>query len=198
MSTATIGGIVATTITIMHTERLHLRRPRVDDLEAFLAYRNDPANLRLQPIEPMSQADASQFLLAQAGLDKHADNCWIMFAIERLRDSRMIGEVGIYVESAAKRAGDIGWSLHRDACAQGYAIEAARALVDYAFGERQLLRLTASMSAQNEACIRLCERLGMRREATASKAQCVDGDWHDVHQYGLSRSEWAGHRELEG
>jgi RimJ/RimL family protein N-acetyltransferase len=176
----------------MHTERLHLRKPRVDDLEAFLAYRNDPANLRLQPIEPMSQADALQFLLAQAEMDWHADECWIMFAIERLQDRRMIGEVGIYVESAARRAGDIGWSLHRDACGQGYAIEAARRLVDYAFGETGLLRLTASMSAHNEASVRLCERLGMRREATASNAQCVDGDWHDVYQYGLSRNDWAG------
>jgi ribosomal-protein-alanine N-acetyltransferase len=182
----------------MHTERLHLRRPRVDDLEAFLAYRNDPANLRLQPIEPMAYTDALQFLLAQSGLDRHADNCWIMFSIERLRDSRMIGEVGIYLESAVRHAGDIGWSLHRDACGQGYAIEAARRLVDYAFGERQLLRLTASMSAHNEASLRLCERLGMCCEATASEAQCVDGDWHDVHQYGLSRSDWAGLRGLEG
>lgn len=181
----------------MHTERLHLRRPRVDDLEAFLAYRNDPVNLRLQPIEPMSQADALRFLHGQAGLDSHADNCWIMFAIERLHDRCMIGEVGIYLESDARRAGDIGWSLHRDACGQGYAIEAARRLVDHAFGERKLLRLTASRSAQNAASVRLCERLGMRREATASRAQNVDGDWHDVHQYGLSHRDWARLRGLE-
>ena len=181
----------------MQTKRPHLRRPRTDDLEAFLAYRNDPANLCLQPIEPMPRADALQFLLAQAGLEREADDCWIMFAIERRSDNRMIGEVGIYIESAARRAGYIGWSLHRDACGQGYAIEAARRLVDYAFDERGLLRLTASMSAQNAASVRMCERLGMRREATASEAQCVDGDWHDVHQYGLSRSDWAGPRGLQ-
>lgn len=181
----------------MQTERLHLRRPRADDLEAFLAYRNDPANLRLQPIEPMPRADALQFLLAQAELERGADDCWIMFAIERRSDNRMIGEVGIYIESAAKSAGDIGWSLHRDACGHGYAIEAARRLADYAFGERELLHLTASMSAHNAGSVRLCERLGMRREATAKQAQRVDGDWHDVHQYGLSRSDWAGGRGLQ-
>lgn len=137
---------------------------------------DDPANLRLQPIEPMSQADALRFLHDQAGLDTHADNYWIMFAIERLHDRRMIGEVGIYLESEARRA---------------------RRLVDYAFGERKLLRLTASMSAHNAASARLCERLGMRREATASRAQNVDGDWHDVHRYGLSHRDWAGLRGLE-
>jgi hypothetical protein len=72
-------------------------------------------------IEPMSQADALQFLLAQARMNRHADNCWIMFAVERLQDNRMIGEFAIYVESAARRAGDLGWSLQRDACGQGYS-----------------------------------------------------------------------------
>lgn len=144
----------------------------------------------------MPRADALQFLLAQAGLERDADDCWIMFAIERQSDNRMIGEVGIYIESAARRAGDIGWSLHRNACGQSYGIEADRLLVDYAFDERGLLRLTASMSARNAASVRLCERLGMRRVTKASEAQCVDGDWHDVHQYGLSRSDWAGRRGL--
>nr|WP_314546037.1 GNAT family protein [uncultured Massilia sp.] len=175
----------------MHTERLRLRRPGPDDLQAFLAYRNDPANLRLQPIAPMEEGQALAFLVAQSRLDVDADNCWTMFAIERIEDGRMIGEVGIYIEAAAEHAGDMGWSLHRDACGQGYATEAAKRLVDYAFAERGLLRLTASMSAHNRSSIRVCERLGMRREATASNAQCVAGGWHDVYRYALSHGEWA-------
>jgi RimJ/RimL family protein N-acetyltransferase len=103
----------------MHTERLHLRRPRHDDLDAFLAYRNNPLNVRLQPIAPMPPDDASRFLAAQSNLDSQADECWIMFAIERRRDARMIGEVGVYIEAAAKRSGDIGWSLHHDHVGQG-------------------------------------------------------------------------------
>lgn len=176
----------------MHTQRprIRIRRPRPNDLEAFLAYRNAPANLHLQPIEPMQETDALQFLIAQSTLDARADNCWTMFAIERLDDQRMIGEVGMYIEAAVKGAGDMGWSLHQDACGHGYATEAAQQLVGYAFAERGLLRLTASMSAHNAASVRLCERLGMRREATMPAAQCVAGDWHDVHRYVLSRSEW--------
>jgi RimJ/RimL family protein N-acetyltransferase len=173
----------------MQTQRLHLRRPRDDDLEPFLAYRNDPWNLRLQPIAPMPADDALRFLQAQSNLDSQADACWIMFALERRQDARLIGEVGIYLEAAARREGDIGWSLHRDHCGQGYAAEAAQRLLEYAFTERGLLRVTASMSAHNTASARLCRRLGMRLESTTPQAQCVAGQWHDVDHYVLTRGD---------
>lgn len=175
----------------MHTKRLHLRKPRLDDLKPFLAYRNDPENLCLQPIEPAQEADALQFLIAQSKLDEHADNCWTMFAIERRDDKRMIGEVGMYIEAADKQAADIGWSLHRDHCGQGYATEAAKRLLEYAFTERGLLRVTASMSAHNTSSERLCERLGMRLESITANAQCVAGEWHDVRNYALASSDWS-------
>jgi RimJ/RimL family protein N-acetyltransferase len=173
----------------MQTQRLTLRRPRIADLQAFLAYRNAPENLRLQPIAPMSEADALRFLAGQAALDSEADNCWIMFAIERLEDGCMIGEVGMYIEAAAQGAADIGWSLQRDYWGQGYAAEAAQRLLAYAFDERGLTRLTASMSAHNAASVRLCERLGMRRESVALQAQQVAGESHDVYQYALE-ADW--------
>jgi RimJ/RimL family protein N-acetyltransferase len=96
-----------------------------------------------------------------------------MFAIERLQAHRVIGETGIYVEAAAGRTGDMGWSLQRDFFGQGYATEAAQRLIAYAFAERGLLRLMASMSALNASSVRLCERMGMRREATTRNAQRI-------------------------
>jgi ribosomal-protein-alanine N-acetyltransferase len=133
----------------------------------------------------MTQAAALQFLEAQSQLDADADNCWIMFAIERLEDKRMIGEVGLYIVAASRGAGDMGWSLQRDFQGRGYAAEAARWLVAHAFGERRLQSLSASMSAHNSASARLCERLGMRLDATIAKAQRVGDDWHDVRRYVL-------------
>jgi RimJ/RimL family protein N-acetyltransferase len=162
-----------------------IRRPHAADLQAFLDYRNDAENLRLQPIQPIQAADAAAFLMAQSNLADDADNCWIMFAVERSEDQRMIGEVGIYIEAATKQTGDIGWSMNQAFCGHGYATEAARLLLDYAFNERKLQRVTASMSAHNLRSIRLCERLGMRLEKTMRHAQPVGDGWHDVHQFVL-------------
>jgi ribosomal-protein-alanine N-acetyltransferase len=162
------------------SSRLRLRRPTGADLPVFLAYRNHPDNLRFQPIAPMPQADAMRFLQAQCERADDADACWIMFAIERRADGRMIGEVGIYMDAASGRTGDIGWSLDRAFQGQGYATEAARLLLGYAFDERGLERVTASMHAQNLRSIRLCERLGMALEMTTA------GERH----YALHAGDW--------
>lgn len=175
---------------IVQTDRLVLRPPRPADLQAFLAYRNHPGNLHLQPIAPMSDQDAARFLLGQSTLGADADDCWIMYAIERLDDGALIGEVGIYIEAARTGTGDIGWSLHPAHHGKGHATAAARLLLDHVFGERGLQRVTASMSAQNAPSIRLCERLGMRRATVTPGAQRVGDAWHDAYQYQLLASEW--------
>lgn len=180
-----------------YTDRLVIRRPSQEDLHAFLAYRNAHGNMRLQPIERMPHAEAQAFLAKQAELTSDADNCWLMFAIE-LRESRgMIGEVGMYIEAGRKQTGDIGWSLNRDFWGQGYATEAARWLIDYAFGARRLHRLTSNASTQNMESIRLMERLGMRREGTTRESMLVHGVWHDEHRYAMLNSEWQTINSLE-
>lgn len=176
----------------VYTDRLVIRRPSPDDLHAFLAYRNAHENMRLQPIERMPHAEAQTFLARQAGLTSDADNCWLMFAIELRESGGMIGEVGMYIESGSKQTGDIGWSLNRAFWGQGYATEAAKWLIDYAFGERRLHRLTSNASTQNTESIRLLERLGMRREGTTRESVLVHGVWHDEHRYAMLSSEWHG------
>ncbi|CAG9185052.1 hypothetical protein LMG32289_05839 [Cupriavidus pampae] len=180
------------TMTLVYTDRLVIRRPRQEDLQAFLAYRNAHENMRLQPIERMPHAEALKFLAKQAELTSDADNCWLMFAIELRESGGMIGEVGMYIESGSKRTGDIGWSLNRAFSGQGYATEAAKWLIEYAFGERRLHRLTSNASTQNTGSIRLMERLGMRREGTTRESMLVHGVWHDEHRYAMLSTEWHG------
>ncbi|MBU9683545.1 GNAT family N-acetyltransferase [Burkholderia gladioli] len=176
----------------VYTDRLVIRRPSQEDLHAFLAYRNAHENMRLQPIERMPHAEALTFLAKQAELTPDADNCWLMFAME-LRESRgMIGEVGMYIESGSKQTCDIGWSLNRAFCGQGYATEAAKWLIEFAFRERRLHRITSNASTQNTESIRLMERLGMRREGTTRESMLVHGVWHDEHRYAMLSREWHG------
>ncbi|MET0211160.1 MAG: GNAT family protein [Burkholderiaceae bacterium] len=171
------------------TERLILRAPREADLAAFLAYRNHPANCRYQGLEATDAARAAAFLRAQATLDLAAGDCWMMCALERRADGRMIGEVGMYI-GGAQSSGDIGWSIHPDFQGHGYATEAARALLDYAFGTRGLHRVTANGDARNGASTRVMERLGMRREGFFLQSRLADGAWQDEVRYALLREEW--------
>jgi ribosomal-protein-alanine N-acetyltransferase len=56
------------------------------------------------------------------------------------------------------------WAMSPAHQRQGYATEAATALIDYAFAELQLERIVATTTYENAASIRVMQKLGMRIE----------------------------------
>jgi len=176
---------------IFTTERLIIRRPRKTDLHSYLAYRNNPESMKLQPIQALTEEKAEEFLLQQAAINIDKAEGWIMFALEQKNDGRMIGEVGIYISAQKASLGDIGWSIHPDYQRRGYASEAAPFLLAYAFAERGLHRLTANCTADNVPSTRIMERLGMRREGYFRESLFQNDEWHDECLYALLRDEWS-------
>ena len=100
------------------------------------------------------------------------------FAIERRADGRVIGRAGIIVwdtrdwrNSTFADAGEhaqpeLGWALMRAYWGNGYATEAARAVRDWAWQERQVGRLISLINPDNVRSQRVAERLGARRAET--------------------------------
>jgi RimJ/RimL family protein N-acetyltransferase len=73
---------------------------------------------------------------------------------------------------------------------QGYATEAARALLAYSFGELGLHRVWADVDPRNPASMRVCERLGMRKEAHHIENVFIRDEWCDTVIYAMLRREW--------
>src|SRR5688572_30028172 len=71
---------------------------------------------------------------------------------------------------------EIGYALSPHYRGQGYATEAVRALVDYAFRELHVQRLFATTNRKNTGSINLMKRIGMR---TASNPEHPEMDWPD-------------------
>ena len=94
------------------------------------------------------------------------------------------------IVAPAHRGGELGFIFHPDHSGRGYAIEAARVVLDVAFGEFGLHRVTGSCDARNLASARLMERLGMRREAHFRSNEYVKDEWCDELVYAILREEW--------
>jgi RimJ/RimL family protein N-acetyltransferase len=84
--------------------------------------------------------------------------------------------------------------LHPDFQGRGYAREAAGAVLDFVFETLNPHRVQAFLDARNAASAALCERLGMRREATILEEEYDKGEWADTAVYGVLRREWAARR----
>ena len=103
----------------------------------------------------------------------------------------MIGDCSLRWASAEHRQAEIGFVFHPDHHGQGYATEAARALLALAFEELRAHRVFGRLEARNTASARVLERLGMRKEAHLIENEHVKGEWQSEVVYALLEREWA-------
>jgi ribosomal-protein-alanine N-acetyltransferase len=183
---------------ILRTERLVLREFTADDWPATLAYENDPRYLRFYErdgvTERQCQALIYQFILWQG----EQPRARAQLAITLAATGELIGNVGLRRETAQEPLADMGFELSPDHWGRGYATEAARAMVDWGFGEWGLDRVHAHCVSENAASARVLERVGMRLEARLRDHQRFKGRFWGLSLYGLLRAEWEASRTVSG
>jgi len=171
------------------TERLVLRPFRHGDEADILAYRSRADVVRYMPAEPMQEAAASAFIAERQHATRiAADDDRIILAVEH--DGRVIGDVLIKTGQLADRQAEIGWAFNPDYHGRGLAAEAGRELLALAFGDLLMHRAWAQLDPRNVASARVCERLGMRREAYFRQDMWFKGEWGDTAIYALLAAEW--------
>lgn len=149
---------------MMRTERLLLRGWREEDRDAWAAMSADPAVMEFFPATLDRAAADAAFDRYSAALEERG---WGLWAVERagvFLGFTGLNPVGFAADFAP--ATEIGWRLRRDAWGHGYASEAARAAMAYAFddlGLTELVSLTAAINTRSRAVM---ERLGMIRDPT--------------------------------
>jgi len=177
----------------IRTERLTLRLMTAADVDDVHAYqgREDVSQYLLH--EPRSRDEVAEWVEKYGAATRLAqDHDWIEPAIDL--DGRVIGHMYLNLATVENLGAEIGWTLHPDFFGQGYAGEAATAILDLAFGELGLHRVRAELDPRNDASIALCRRLGMREEALFVKDLMFKGDWADTGVYAILADEWAARR----
>lgn len=141
-------------VPVLKTDRLVLRPPCAQDAPAMvrlLADRRIAINTARIPY-PYGIDDAEQFIAAVNRLDGEAT---FMITL----DAVPIGVCGVEPREGGP---EIGYWIGVSYWGQGYATEAARALIDYAFGELQHETLQAGARVSNPASRRVLEKCGFQ------------------------------------
>jgi RimJ/RimL family protein N-acetyltransferase len=172
------------------TARLVLGRLDRSDIDALLAYRNDPEVARYQSWEGMSLAEANDLVASQADRAPGTPGKWFQFAVRFKADGRLAGDFGLFVEAGDARLAELGFTFDRTQQGRGLANEAATALLRYAFGTLGLHRIKAVVDCRNAPAIRFLERLGFRREGHFLQHAWFKGEWCDEYLYALLRADW--------
>jgi RimJ/RimL family protein N-acetyltransferase len=147
----------------IETERLILREWRDEYRAPFHAMSSDTRVMAtLGPLMTRAESDA----LIDRVVARQAEYGHTFWALERKVDAVFLGWCGIViVPEGIPIAGlpEIGWRLAHHAWGHGFAMEAAIASLNWAFGVGNMERVWAYTSAGNDRSWGLMERLGMTR-----------------------------------
>ena len=148
----------------LDTARLRLRPWHDEDLEPYAAMCADPEVMRyMGDGAPLSRDDAWRSMAMFVGHWQLRG--YGMWAVEE-RDSRVfIGRVGLHRPEGWPGL-EVGWMLDRATWGRGYATEAGRASLDYAWRTLDVGHVISLIMPENQASIRVAERLGQEREDT--------------------------------
>ena len=193
----------------LRTERMALRPLAPSDADDVWEYQQLPEVLRYIPWPVRDRGEAREHTELRAGMRRlQADGDAVFLAMVltdepstrevaagHRRPDRVVGDLMVRLGSLQHAQLEVGWVVHPDFQGRGLAGEGASVLLDLAFGRFAAHRVYAHLDARNAASARLCERLGMRREATLLEEEYNDGEWQDTAAYGMLRREW---RTLRG
>lgn len=157
-----MNSIEHISIPTIETERLILRSFKSDDLEMYYEMMADPDITRyLMSGEPMSRHDAWRSAATMAGhWMLHGFGQW---AIEEKSSGTFIGRCGI-IEPEGWPSKEIGWVLHKSAWGKGYATEAAKAGLEFAFNQLKVDKIISLIQPGNEGSVAVAKRIGEQFE----------------------------------
>jgi RimJ/RimL family protein N-acetyltransferase len=167
------------------TKRLNLRAFEETDAAALAAYRNHPEVAKLQTWEGYTLEQAQNLIAQIQLLEQPTAGAWYQIAVTL--EGRLIGDLAFKLED---RQAELGFSFNPDYQRQGYAFEAASALLEYAFLRLKLHRIHATTDPRNTSSMRLLEKLGFRQEGHLHENLWFKGAWVDDVLYGLLAREW--------
>lgn len=175
----------------LHTKRLLIRNFAASDLEAFLAYRNDPEVAKYQGWSIPYLREKGEAFIAEMK-DAHApkQGQWMQLALESKDTGVLIGDVAFCIKDEDMRQAVIGFTIAFAYWQIGFATEALTALLDYLFEDIDLHRVTADCDTKNIASWKTLEKLGFRREAHFVESLLIGNEYTSEYFYALLQREW--------
>ena len=177
----------------LETARLILRDYVPEDLDAYFRLKTDEETMYyLQDIRLSSREEAEREFAEVLADAASPDRRFYFLHIERKDTREQVGSIGYTVREAAPQGKlvDAGYFTYPAFWNQGYATEALRRLLEFAFQENGVYRFSTGCLTENRGSERVMQKCGLIKEA-----EKPDWTWHGGKlktrvEYRLLRKEW--------
>ena len=175
----------------LDTDRLILRPPRIDDLDAWtLLMQDEEAAKFIGGTAPRPVCWRQIMTMIGAW---HAAG-FAMFSVIERSSRRWIGRVGPW-QPEGWPGPEVGWAIVRDCWGRGYAVEAAEASTNWAFDTLGWTTVIHSIAPDNVASQRVAQKLGSRNLGPGRLPPPFESAEIDI--WGQSRDEWRRSRQAK-
>lgn len=168
---------------MFETTRLLVRKFTLSDTLDLHEYLSDPVTYLFEPGQPVSLEEAQELVVQRSAGEN-------FLAVVLKQTGKLIGH--LYIEQVSPmecRTWELGYIFNPRYQRQGYASEAAAALVVYIFANTHAHRIMARCDPRNPASWKLLEKIGFVREGHFRQAGCIrkketgEPIWNDVFEY---------------
>ena len=172
---------------MLQTDRLILREWELSDFDAYAAMVADPAVMEFLSLTgtPMTRFAAWNSFAVFAGHWRLRG--FGFFAVVERETNTFVGHVGPWRPEGWPDL-EIGWTLRSEYWGRGYATEAARAAIAYAFDDLRCSRIISLIVPGNERSIAVARRLGERLDGEITLPHLPPD--RTLLQYSLSQATW--------
>jgi ribosomal-protein-alanine N-acetyltransferase len=175
---------------LIQTPRLALRDFVSTDAGAVHNYHSHPS-YPWHFYESASPTHEESQRFVQRFLDQQGQKPRTFFQLAiTLPTGELIGNCGVRQRNPAVDEADVGYELSPSHWGNGYATEAAAAMIAFGFRSLLIKRITARCLSENTASSKVLRRLGMVRVEIRRNAEYFKGRSWDEDVYALAVTEW--------
>jgi RimJ/RimL family protein N-acetyltransferase len=102
----------------------------------------------------------------------------------------VIGQVSLSLNFSDIKEWEIGWKVHYKYWGNGYATEAAKRVLAFAFQDLHAHRVVAFCNVQNAASVRVMSKIGMLQDGRLRETRWWNGSWQDEFVYAILDRDW--------
>ena len=176
---------------VLETERLRLRPLKSTDAPAVQQLAGDADVALMTQSMPYPYPDgAAQEWIEIANIEIRMGRGYT-FAVTCKPDQTFVGAMGIHLTGrTSDRAAKLAFWMGKPFWNQGYALEAARCVMEFGFKNMEVQRIYATCFGHDDRARQTLEAVGMVHEVTLREHILRDGVFHDRVYYAILRDEY--------
>ena len=163
---------------VLQTERLQLRRLRLDDAGDVFEYASDPEVSRYTTWKAHKTLEDSRAFLSSV-IELYNSLQVAPWGMEHKEHRKLVGTCGFVSWNLRHRRAEIAYALARPYWNQGYTTEAVRAVIAFGYRVMGLNRIEARCDVPNIASARVMEKVGMKYEGVLRHHMFTKGEYVD-------------------